>query len=184
VFSIAYHVIGSTSLDIFHDLIEGCVALTVHFLLSHYCTGANKIVSLSYVNARPVEFDYGYSETRPSTILPQHLKENANLHQNGSQMWSLAKIWPLILEPLVPCKVHLAQEPAQTCIKARRAAPNQREADGYKVAFFTEVPPFSKRPSRNYERSDRNPGTRLQTLHTPGLSSDPRIAPTSSSAIA
>ena len=96
-----YHVIGGAPPDIFHDLIEGCVALTVHLLLSHYCTGPDKIVSLSYVNARLVEFDYGYSETRPSTILPQHLKENANLHQNGSQMWSLANILPLILEPLI-----------------------------------------------------------------------------------
>jgi len=41
--------------------------------------------------------------------------------------------------------LHLALELAKTCIKAGRAVANQRKADGYKVAFFTEVPSFPKK---------------------------------------
>ena len=58
-------------------------------------------MSLPNFNAKMSDLDYGYSETRPTTILPQHLNGKGKLHQTGSQMWSLANIIPLILEPLV-----------------------------------------------------------------------------------
>jgi len=96
-----FHVTKNLSPDPFHDLLEGCWAITVPRVLRKFCLGAETVLSLKDLNFRISEMDYGYSETRPTTISEQHLADNAGLHQTGSQMWSLVNILPIILEPLV-----------------------------------------------------------------------------------
>lgn len=97
----SFHAINSLPPDIFHDIFEGCILKTVHLVLIHFLTGKDKFMSPQDFNAKLMEFDYGYSETKPSKILPQHLKVDANLHQTGIQIWSLAVITLLILGPLI-----------------------------------------------------------------------------------
>ena len=96
-----FHVIGGTPPDFFHDFLEGCIPRTLFFLLRRLLMSSSKVASLELFNDLLSEFDYGYSETKPSLILKQHLQDGGKLHQTGSQMWSLAVIVPLILGPLV-----------------------------------------------------------------------------------
>ncbi|KAJ8676133.1 hypothetical protein QAD02_011919 [Eretmocerus hayati] len=97
-----FHGVYGIPPDIFHDIFEGSSALTLHPLLNHFLKGPDKVMNLDDFNSKMMDFDFGYSETKPSRIFPQHLDENAKLHQTGIQMWSLAIITPLILGPRVP----------------------------------------------------------------------------------
>ncbi|KAJ8674150.1 hypothetical protein QAD02_005412 [Eretmocerus hayati] len=99
-----FHAVNGIPPDLFHDIFEGSLALTLHLLLIHFLKGPNKVMTLDEFNTKMLDFDFGYSETKPSQILSQHLDESAKLHQTGSQMWSLALITPLILGPVVPLK--------------------------------------------------------------------------------
>jgi len=96
-----FHVVKQLVPDLFHDLLEGCWPTTIQQILRKYCLGKEKLISLKELNEKIAGFDYGYTETRPTTISEGHLEKNAKLHQTGSQMWTLANILPIILEPLV-----------------------------------------------------------------------------------
>ncbi|KAJ8683517.1 hypothetical protein QAD02_019309 [Eretmocerus hayati] len=97
-----FHAVYGIPPDIFHDIFEGSLALTLHLVLIRFLKGPKKVMHLNDFNRKMLDFDFGYSETKPSAILPQHLDESAKLHQTGAQMWSLALITPLILGPSVP----------------------------------------------------------------------------------
>ena len=94
-----YHVLSGLPPDIFHDVLEGSLLRTLQLLLARCLLGEKKIMSLQEFNDKLMEFDYGYSETKPSIILVQHLKDEANLHQTGMQIWYLAIFVPFILGP-------------------------------------------------------------------------------------
>lgn len=87
--------------DIFHDLIEGSILRTLHLLLRKFLTGDKKKMSVEEFNQMLTEFGYGYTEIKPSVILPQHLDSDGSLHQTGAQIWSLSLITPLILGPII-----------------------------------------------------------------------------------
>jgi len=95
-----FHVVNGLPPDPFHDILEGCLKTSDHKLLRQYVI-VEKIMTLATLNEKLHGFDYGYSETRPTTILEAHLGEGSSLHQTGSQLWSLATILPLLFEPLV-----------------------------------------------------------------------------------
>ncbi|KAJ8682591.1 hypothetical protein QAD02_018383 [Eretmocerus hayati] len=96
------HAINVLPPDFFHDIIEhGSLDRTLHFILIRFLTGETKVMTLNQFNSRVSEFDFGYSETKPSKIKVGHLDKSNKLHQTGAQLWSLALITPLILGPLV-----------------------------------------------------------------------------------
>ena len=80
-------------------VLEGSLLRTLQLLLARCLLGEKKIMSLQEFNDKLMELDYGYSETKPSIILVQHLKDEANLHQTGMQIWYLAIFVPFILGP-------------------------------------------------------------------------------------
>lgn len=94
-----FHIVVGLVPDIFHDILEGCLLRTLQLLLKRFLQGRNQVMSLDEFNRRLVEFDYGFSETKPSIILPDHLISGAKIHQTGMQIWNLAIIVPFILGP-------------------------------------------------------------------------------------
>lgn len=61
--------------DPFHDHIYLQIGIHIQLLLRHYLLGPFKKMSLDEFNAYLMQHDYGYSETRPSSILEGHLRE-------------------------------------------------------------------------------------------------------------
>lgn len=96
-----FHIIGGTPPDLFHDHIHTQLGNHLQLLLRHYLIGEERVMTVDKFNRLLMEFDYGYNETKPSTISDQHLKPGASLHQTGAQMWSLAVTVPFILGPKV-----------------------------------------------------------------------------------
>lgn len=96
-----FHVLTKLPPDLFHDIIEGCLLRHLQLLLIKYLLGKKKIMTLDEFNEKLMEFDYGYTETKPSIILLQHLKEGSKLQQTGMQIWYLGILLPFILGPKV-----------------------------------------------------------------------------------
>lgn len=95
-----FHIVGGLLPNFFNDIIEDSLLKSLRLILIRFLTGKSKVMSLKTFNENLMQFDYGYSETKPSKILDQHLAEGGTLHQTGSQIWSLGVILtPLILGP-------------------------------------------------------------------------------------
>lgn len=99
-----FHILSGLPSDVFHDIMEGSLLKTLQLLLAHFLLGESKVMMVQEFNDKLVEFDYGYSETKPSMILPQYLKDGANLQQTGMQIWYLSYFVPFILGPYIDPK--------------------------------------------------------------------------------
>ena len=104
----SYHVIRGLPPDIFRDILEGSLALTVKKFLHHHLyevEAKERKFTLDWLNDAIRDFDYGYSEVtdKPSELKKDHIMDDttASLHQSGCQMWLLACILPVILGPYI-----------------------------------------------------------------------------------
>lgn len=99
-----FHVIGGMVPDVMHDILEGCLPLTICEMLSHYVL-VEKVISIDQVNHGLRNFQYGPGEVkdRPSIIDINHLK-NRKLRQSAAQIWLIAVTIPLILGTLIDIK--------------------------------------------------------------------------------
>lgn len=93
-----YRVIDGIPPDIMHDVLEGVLPLTIRLFLNKVCI-EDKLISLTELNQRIAQFDYGYSESPNKPSLIKHLD---SLHQTASQTWLLAYILPLIIADYIP----------------------------------------------------------------------------------
>lgn len=82
--------------DIMHDLFEGVIPYELQLLICH-CK-LKSYFSLDTLNYRLNAYDFGYSEVgdKPALI------HDSNIRQTASQMWLLAKIFPILVGDLVP----------------------------------------------------------------------------------
>ncbi len=83
--------------DVMHDILEGCLPLTIFETLSEYIL-VKKVISIDQVNIGLRNFQYGPGEVkdRPSIIDISHLK-NRKLRQSAAQICDIAVTLPLIL---------------------------------------------------------------------------------------
>lgn len=96
-----FHVVGGLMPDVFHDHLHLQIGVHLQLLLRHFLVGTSKVMKLVDFNDALAQHDYGYSQTKPSQVLEPHVKAGGNLHQTGSQIWSLAWTIPFILGPKV-----------------------------------------------------------------------------------
>ena len=82
--------------DIMHDLFEGVVPYELK--LFKYCI-SKSYFQLHTLNYRLTAFDFGYSEIgdRPAPI-----EDASKLRQTASQMWLLARIFPILIGDQIP----------------------------------------------------------------------------------
>ena len=92
-----FSVVKAMPHDIMHDLFEGVIPYELKLLIDH-CSIANSYFSLATLNHRITAFDYGYSEIGDKPALIRECK----LRQTASQMWLLARTFPLLVDDLVP----------------------------------------------------------------------------------
>lgn len=92
-----FSVVENMPHDIMHDLFEGAVPYELKLFLS-YCT-SQSFFSLDTLNHRLSAFDFGYSEIGDR---PAFIDSEGKLRQTASQMWLLARIFPLLVGDLIP----------------------------------------------------------------------------------
>lgn len=63
-----YHVIDGIPPDVMHDVLEGVLPLTIRLFLNKICV-EDKLISLTELNQRIAQFDYGYLEISQKTII-------------------------------------------------------------------------------------------------------------------
>ncbi len=92
-----FSVVENMPHDIMHDLFEGVIPYELKLLL-RYCINESYF-NLPTLNHRLSAFDFGYSEIgdRPASI-----ESEQKLRQTASQMWLLARIFPLLVGDLIP----------------------------------------------------------------------------------
>ncbi len=92
-----FSVVDNMPHDIMHDLFEGVVPCEFKLFLQ-YCI-SQSVFSLDTFNHRLAAFDFGYSEIgdRPASMDSEY-----KLRQTASQMWLLARIFPLLVGDLLP----------------------------------------------------------------------------------
>ena len=92
-----FSVIDGMPHDIMHDLYEGVIPYELKLLIQHCIT--KSYFQLETLNHRHKAFDFGYSEIgdRPASIDNEY-----KLRQTASQMWLLARVFPLLVGDLVP----------------------------------------------------------------------------------
>ena len=83
--------------DIMHDLFEGVVPHELK-LFMQYCVGMSYF-SIPTLNHRIAAFDFGYSGTKDK---PNLIDSEFRCKQTASQMWLLARTFPLIIGDLIP----------------------------------------------------------------------------------
>ena len=92
-----FSVVKAMPHDIMHNIFEGVVPYEMKLLID-FCSNTQSYFSLATLNHRIVSFDYGYSEMgdKPAII------HESKLRQTASQMWLLARMFPLLVGDLVP----------------------------------------------------------------------------------
>jgi hypothetical protein len=92
-----FSVITGMPHDIMHDLYEGVIPYELKQLMQ-YCVDKSYF-ELATLNYRLKAFNFGYSEIgdRPAPIVEVH-----RLRQSASQMWLLARVFPLLVGDLIP----------------------------------------------------------------------------------
>ena len=91
-----FSVISGIPHDIMHDLYEGVIPHELKLLLSHCITRA--FFQIHTLNHRLKAFDFGYSEIGDK---PAPIEGEFKLRQSASQMWLLARIFPLLVGDLI-----------------------------------------------------------------------------------
>lgn len=102
----SFHVLKNMPYDLMHDVLEGCLSITLKHLLKYYLYEAKeKRFTLDWLNQCISNFDFDYAEAKdkPSELKEDFIKDTSStsLHQSASQLWLLATILPLILRPHV-----------------------------------------------------------------------------------
>ena len=92
-----FSVISGMPHDIMHDLYEGVIPYELKLLIQH-CI-AKSYFKLETLNHRLRAFDFGYSEIGDS---PASIDCDSKLRQTASQMWLLARVFPLLVGDLIP----------------------------------------------------------------------------------
>ena len=92
-----FNVVQFMPRDIVHNIFAGVIPHELKLLLDH-CSITQYYFSVTILNHRITAFDYGYSEVRDKPAAVQESK----LQQTASQMWLLARIFPLLVGDLVP----------------------------------------------------------------------------------
>ena len=83
--------------DVMHDLFEGAVPYELKLLIL-YCINQSYL-NIITINHRLSAFDFGYSEVGDKPVL---IGEEVKIRQTASQMWLLARIFPLLVGDLIP----------------------------------------------------------------------------------
>ncbi|CAB4035128.1 Hypothetical predicted protein, partial [Paramuricea clavata] len=99
-----FHVVDGLDLDPMHDQLEGVLPLELKMLLFKYIQ-SDKMVTLTTINERIASFDYGLADAtnKPSPLKDQVFSSNsASISQTASQMWCLARMFPLLVGDIVP----------------------------------------------------------------------------------
>lgn len=100
-----FHVAENVTVDIMHDVLEGCAAHEVKLLLFSFIY-EKKYFSLELLNARIASFDYGISDrsNKPTELSEGELKDQQKngLNQKASQMYCLLVILPFLVGGEVP----------------------------------------------------------------------------------
>lgn len=89
--------------DIMHDLFEGVISYELRLLVD-YCSITQSYFSIATLNHQITSFDYGYSEIGDKPALIHESK----LRQTASQMWLLARIFPLLVGDLEIAQIGFA----------------------------------------------------------------------------
>ena len=98
---------GGTPPDACHDILEGCLPLTIKKFLKHILYDfpeKDRKSTLDWVNKAIRDFDFDYVEKadRPSALKKDYiLSEDTTLHQSACQTWLLATILPMIVGPYI-----------------------------------------------------------------------------------
>ncbi|GFQ80170.1 uncharacterized protein LOC106175700 [Trichonephila clavata] len=99
-----WHVTSNLVVDVMHDLLEGWCA-TETYLIFHQYIFKDKFLTLSVLNDRISNFNYGKCDSRckPVPIKREILSnlDGSNGH-SASQMWILMRILPLLIGDKVP----------------------------------------------------------------------------------
>ena len=83
--------------DIMHDLFEGVIPYELKLLLQHCII--KSYITLSTLNHRLKAFDFAYFEISDR---PAPIEDASKLRQKASQMWLLARMFPILVGDLVP----------------------------------------------------------------------------------
>ena len=100
-----FHVVDGTPPDACHDILEGCLVLTIKRLLRHflYEVPEKEIkFTLDWLNKaiRDYDFDYIEKADRPSALKKEYImSDDTTLHQSACQTWLVATLPPLIVGP-------------------------------------------------------------------------------------
>lgn len=92
-----FSVVNNMPHDVMHDMLEGVIPYELKLVIQNFIS--KSYFSLETLNHRLKAFDFGYSEIGDK---PAPIDAESKLRQSASQMWLLAKIFPLIIGDLVP----------------------------------------------------------------------------------
>ncbi|GFQ94321.1 uncharacterized protein LOC106175700 [Trichonephila clavata] len=99
-----WHVTSNLVVDVMHDLLEGWCATETYLILHQYIF-KDKFLTLSVLNDRISNFNYGKCDSRCKPV-PIKREKLSNLDgskgQSASQMWILMRILPLLIGDKVP----------------------------------------------------------------------------------
>ncbi|GFV33101.1 uncharacterized protein LOC106175700 [Trichonephila clavipes] len=99
-----WHVTNNLVVDVMHDLLEGWSATETYLILHQYIF-KDKFLTLSVLNDRISNFNYGKCNSRCKPV-PIKREKLSNLDgsngQSASQMWVLMRIFPLLIGDKVP----------------------------------------------------------------------------------
>ena len=89
--------------DLMHILLEGAIPYVVKCKLQYYI--AKGLITVDLINARLMEFLYGYSQVKdkPEPINPESLTEKLGkqIAKGATKMWMLFRILPFILHDII-----------------------------------------------------------------------------------
>ena len=92
-----FSVVNGMPHDIMHDLFEGVIPYELKLLISLYIS--KSYFQLDTLNYRLKAFDFSHNEIKDK---PAPIQDCSKLRQSASQMWLLARIFPLLVGDLIP----------------------------------------------------------------------------------
>ena len=92
-----FSVIDGMPHDIMHDLFEGVIPYELKLLMAS--CASKSYFEVNVLDERLRAFDFGYTEIGDK---PARIDDLSKLRQSASQMWLLARVFPLLVGDLVP----------------------------------------------------------------------------------
>lgn len=99
-----WHVTKNFTVDCMHDIFEGWGSLELRLILRQFIL-IDKLFTLSLLNARLKNFDYGFCDikNKPTALTKEQLnKPGGSTGQSAAQMWCLIRILPLLVGDKIP----------------------------------------------------------------------------------